>query len=308
MASCRRRKTNVIVYLTSYSAQHSDIDWLIQPGKALDPQKYFIVIPDMLGNGLSTSPSNIGFPFDRGRYPLVTAYDNVHLQQRLLAEHFGIERIALVYGWSMGGQQAYHWAALFADRVERMACICGSARTSPHNKVFIEGVRSALMADEGWRDGWFETAPLRGFRAFARAYAGWALSQAFYRNERWREAGFSSLEDYLVRFWEWRFRRRDANDLLAQLATWSHGDIADNDLYGGDLAAALAAIKAKALVMPCDKDLYFRVEDNRREVAQMPDADLKTLSSDWGHLAGNPVASPADAEMLDAAVKELLAR
>ena len=134
-------RSNVIVYPTSYGAQHPDLEWLIAPGKPLDPTKYFIIIVNKFGNGLSSSPSNTPPPFDRGRYPHFTMTDNVRVQQRLLAEVFGIERVALVYGFSMGAQQAFHWAALFPDRVERIAPICGSAKTSPHNFVFLEGVR-----------------------------------------------------------------------------------------------------------------------------------------------------------------------
>jgi homoserine acetyltransferase len=96
---------------------------------------------------------------------------------------FGIERVKLVYGFSMGAQQAFHWGALFPDRVERIAPICGSAKTSPHNFVFLEGVKAALTADPAWQDGWFATPPTRGFQAMGRVYAGWGLSQAFYREE-----------------------------------------------------------------------------------------------------------------------------
>ena len=80
-------KTNAIVYPTSYGAQHYDTEWMIGPDRALDPSRWFIVIPNMFGNGLSTSPSTLPAPFDRGRYPHFTLYDNVVLQQRLLAEH-----------------------------------------------------------------------------------------------------------------------------------------------------------------------------------------------------------------------------
>ena len=107
---------------------HYDTEWLIRTGRALDPERYFIIIPNMLGNGLSSSPSKIGPPHDRGRFPGVTVADNVRMQHRLLTEQLGIERTALVYGWSMGGQQAYHWAALYPEIVERIAVVCGSAR------------------------------------------------------------------------------------------------------------------------------------------------------------------------------------
>src|SRR6266403_4714862 len=299
-------KSNVIVYPTSYGAQHYDLEWAIGTGKALDPSKYFIVIMNKFGNCLSSSPSNTPAPFDRGRYPHFTMADNVRVQQRLLQEVFGVERVKLVYGFSMGAQQAFHWAALFPDRVERIAPICGSAKTSPHNFVVLEGVKAALTADPAWQDGWFATQPIRGFQAMGRVYAGWGLSQAFYREEVWRRIGFSSLEDFLVGSWEANFRRRDANDLLAMLWTWQHADISANELYNGDLKKALAAITADALVMPGETDLYFTVEDNRREVAQMLRAELRPIPSIWGHRAGSPKTNPGDFAFLQKSVRELL--
>jgi len=300
-------KSNAIVYPTSFGAQHTDLEWQIGEGRALDPSKYFIVIMNKFGNGLSSSPSNTPPPFDRGRYPHFTMTDNVRVQQRLVAEVFGVERVCLVYGFSMGAQQAFHWGALFPDRVERIAPICGSAKTSPHNFVFLEGVKAALCADPAWQDGWFASQPVRGFQAFGRVYAGWGLSQAFYREEVWRKIGFSSLEDFLVGSWEAGFRRRDPNDLLAMLWMWQHADIGANELYGGDLIKALGAIEAKAIVMPCETDLYFTVEDNRREVAHMKRAALRPIPSIWGHRAGNPMFNPEDADFINEAVKELLA-
>ncbi len=105
-------KSNVILYPTSYGAQHFDTEWLIGADLVLDPTRYFIVIANMFTNGLSSSPSNAATPDHKGRFPRITLTDNVRAQRRLLAEALGIERIALVYGWSMGAQQAYHWAAL----------------------------------------------------------------------------------------------------------------------------------------------------------------------------------------------------
>ncbi|MBM3525719.1 MAG: alpha/beta fold hydrolase [Alphaproteobacteria bacterium] len=300
-------KSNVIVYPTSYSAQHSDIEWLIGPDRILDPTRNFIVVINMLTNGLSTSPSNVAAPFDRGRFPLVTVHDNVKLQHRLLTEVLGITRIALVYGWSMGGQQAYHWASMYPEMVERACVVCGSARTSPHNFVFLEGVKSALMADPAWQNGWFVRQPLAGLRAMGRIYAGWALSQSFYRQELWRGLGFASLEDFLISGWEANFQRRDANDLLAQACTWQAGDISANERFKGDLAAALGAIRAKTLVMPGATDLYFQVDDNALEVPKIANGRLLPIPSIWGHRAGNPSQNKDDERFIAKAVRELLA-
>ena len=301
-------KDNLIVYPTWYSGQHYDNEWLIGDGMALDPAKYFIVIPNMLGNGLSSSPSNTPPPYDKARFPNVTACDNVRLQHRLMTEHFGVTKIKLVTGWSMGGLQTFHWGALYPDMVERILPFCGSAKCSRHNFVFLEGVKAALTADDAWQNGWYDKPPIKGLRAMARVYAGWGFSQAFYREELdLKELGYSSLEDFLVAFWEGFFLPKDANNLLTMLWTWQHGDISDNELYQGDFDKALGAIKAKAIVMPGQTDLYFPPEDSEYEVSKMPNAELRPMPSIWGHFAGGPGLNPSDVEFLDKALKELLA-
>jgi homoserine O-acetyltransferase len=224
-----------------------------------------------------------------------------------MREVFGVERVALVYGWSMGAQQAYHWAALAGGDVRRIVVNCGSARTSPHNIVFLEGVKAALTADPNWTGDHFAARPERGLRAMGRIYAGWALSQTFYRQELWRQGGYGSLEDFLVGSWEGNFLRRNADDLLCQLWTWQNADIARHERFGGDLRAALGAIEAEVLLMPSATDLYFQTEDNRLELPHLRRASLREIPSVWGHRAGNPRDNAVDAAFIDAAVKELLA-
>ena len=301
-------KDNAIVFPTFFGGQHYQNAAIIGPGRALDPDRYFIIVPNMMGNGLSSSPSNTPMPYDRARFPRVSLYDNVTSQHRLVTELFGIERIALVVGWSMGAQQTYQWGSLYPQMVERIAPICGSARTSKHNFVFLEGVKAALTADDAWANGWYEKPPYKGLRALGRVYAGWAVSQAFYREEVYLDLGYSSLEDYLVAFWEGRRLGADANDLLAMVWTWQNADISANEKYNGDFAQALGAITARAVVMPGRTDLYFPPEDNEAEVAMMPNAELRPIESIWGHLAGGPGFNPPDAAFVDAALRELLGR
>jgi homoserine O-acetyltransferase len=297
-------RDNVIVYPTSFSAQHPDIQWLIGPEGILDPRRWFVVIPDMFGNGLSSSPSN-----DPSYPALVTAADNVSTQRRFLREAFGVERIACAYGWSMGAQQAYHWAALFPDEVERAIVCCGSARTAPHNRVFLEGLRAILEAAPQYAGaGRFDAKPQAALRAFGRVYAGWALSQDFYREGLHRTAfGAADLDDFIETNWDTRFAMRDPANLMAHLATWQAGDISAST-YGGDLPAALRAIRARVLLMPGETDLYFRVTDNALELPHLRDAELVPIPSTWGHLAGNPQRNPVDAAFLRAQVARWLAR
>ncbi|HTH58566.1 MAG TPA: alpha/beta fold hydrolase [Paraburkholderia sp.] len=301
-------KSNAILYMTSFAAHHYDIDWMVGPGKALDTDRYFVVIPNLFGNGLSSSPSNAVEPFSGSRWPNLTITDNVRIQQRMLHDVFGVDKLALACGWSMGGIQAYHWAALFPSMVERLVVLCGAAKTSFHNQVFIDGVRATLTTDPAYQNGTFVSRPERGLRAMGRNYAAMAMSQTFYREELWRRAGFSSLEDFIVGSWEANFLKRDGNNLLAHLWTWQHANIADNEIYNGDFKAALRAISARALIMPGDTDLYFQVEDNRLEVEAMRNARLLPIRSDWGHRAGLPTANVEDAEFISAAIRAHLAQ
>lgn len=297
-------RDNVVLYPTSYSAQHPDLEWLIGPDGVLDPARWFIVIPDMFGNGLSSSPSNTEAWPD-----LVTAWDNVHAQRRLLREVWGIERLHAVYGWSMGAQQAYHWAALFPDAVERAVVNCGSARTATHNRVFLKGLMAILEAAPEHRgEGRFESEPAAALKAFGRIYAGWGLSQDFYRAGLHETAlGAPDLDTFLRTDWEARFARRRAADLYAQLRTWEAGDISRDERYGGDLTRALNAIEARVLLMPGATDLYFRVADNEAELPHLRRSELRPIPSIWGHRAGNPSSCSEDTAFLRSAVREFLA-
>ena len=303
-----KSKSNVIIQPTWYSGQHYDVEWMIGKGQALDPSKYFVIVPNMLGNGLSSSPSNTPEPYDKARFPNITVYDNVRLQHRLVTEVLKIKKLKMVVGWSMGALQTYQWGCLYPDMVERIAPMAGSAKCSRHNFVFLEGVKAALTADDAWQNGWYDEQPKKGLRAMARVYAGWGFSQTFYREFEDQKLGFSSLEDFLVAFWEGFFLPKDANNLLTMLWTWQNGDISDNEVFGGDLAKALGAIKAKAYVMPGRTDLYFPPEDSENEVACMRrGTKLKPFESIYGHFAPSAL-NPVDHKWMNKTLKELLAK
>jgi homoserine O-acetyltransferase len=177
-------RDNAILMPTFYGGRHNENEAMIGASRALDPARWFIIVPNMFGNGLSTSPSNTPPPFDRAGFPNVTLYDNVACQHRLVTQKLEIDRLRLVVGFSMGAQQAFHWGALYPEMVQAIAPYCGSARTSPHNYLFLDGVKAALTADAAFADGWYQTPPIKGLQAFSRVYAGWAFSQDFFSRAR----------------------------------------------------------------------------------------------------------------------------
>jgi homoserine O-acetyltransferase/O-succinyltransferase len=300
-------KSNVVLFPTRFSGRHNDNEYLIGEDKALDPREYFIVVPNLFGNGVSSSPSNTPQPLNAGRFPGVTVYDNVLAQRKMLASVFGIDRLTLALGWSMGALQAYQWAALWPDKVERIFALCGSARCAPHNYVFLDGVKVALQTDAAFAGGFYTAPPAVGLRAMGRVWAACGLSQTFFRRHMYREMGFATVEDFLVNWWEWLFQQRDANNLLALVWTWQHADLSANPVYNGDFEKALGAIEARAIVMPCRTDMYFPPEDNAYEVEHMKRAELRVIDSVWGHYAGGG-RDTASLPVIDRALRDLLAR
>lgn len=306
--SLNAEKSNVVLFPTWYSSQHPSNYWLIGEDKALDPARWFIVVVNMLANGLSSSPSNTPTPNDRTRFPTVTILDNVTLQRRLLRERFGIERLALVVGRSMGALQAYQWASYFPDEVDRIFALCGAARVSRHNYIFLAGLKAALTADSGWKDGEYDAPPEKGLKAFGRCYAGWIYSQDWYRQEIDRGQCDEGLELFLEKMWDGAFLQRDANNLLSQLHTWQHANIASNAIFSGDFDRALGAIQARAIVMPSLTDMYFTPKDSAYEVSRMRNAELRVIPSAWGHRAGGPNSDPVDIKFVQDGIRDLLKR
>lgn len=296
---------NLILLPTYYGGTHSGNVPLIGAPGPLDPERYCIVIPNLIGNGCSTSPTNAHETQTAGNFPEVTLYDNVIAQQKLIAERFDNASLALVMGWSMGGMQALQWGCTFPDQVQRIMSVCATARCWPHNRVFLEGVKAALTCDSAWQQGFYTQQPKAGLKAFARVYAGWAYSQTFYREALYHQLGHDSI-DALLAYWEADHLNQDANNLLAVLDSWQNADISANSQYDGDLSAALRAIKARTLIMPCSTDLYFTQYDAAWEADQIPHAECCPLISDWGHCAGAPGRNPLDTErMLDACAQLL---
>ncbi|KAJ7072696.1 Alpha/Beta hydrolase protein [Mycena amicta] len=271
-------------------------------------QDYFVVVCGLIGGSESSSPSNVPDAISGPRFPKVTYEDNIRLQHGLCTA-LGITKLYAYIGFSMGGQQAYHMAALFPDFVERIVVLAGSARTSWHNYSFLEGPKAALVNSVDFHDGNYQTPAVRGTRAFSRVYATWALSQAWFRERSWESLGYHDLEEFLKVVWEDGQGIWDAHDLLAMIYTWQNGDISKfgPEEERGDLAKALGRIKAKALIMPSRGDFYFPPEDSEEEVKYLKYGELKVIESIWGHFAGGGGGTKTDNEFIQSEVKRFLA-
>ena len=299
-------KNNVILLPTFYTGTHKRNEGFFGANRAINPEKHFIISINLFGNGLSTSPSNADKKQRGSKFPTITLWDNIKCQHELLTKNFDIEKIALVTGWSMAGCQSYQWAAQYPDMVEAILPFCASAKTSEHNFVFLEGVKAALCADPIWNNGDYSSPPIEGLKAFGRVYAGWAFSQSFFREKKYKELGFKNVEELLIDWENDHVNNWDANNLLTKLLTWQQNDISTGPIYNNNFTEALNRIKAKAILMPCSHDLYFPAEDNEFEVKHMQNAELRKFDSIWGHCVANPGNDKNFEVALDNAINDLL--
>lgn len=105
------------------------MEHFIGDDKALDPNKYYIILPNQLGGSLSTSPHNIDGAQSMSEIPDISIDDDVVARNRLFTEH-GIQALQLVTGWSIGAQQTYEWAIRYSNMVRRAAHLSRARRNA----------------------------------------------------------------------------------------------------------------------------------------------------------------------------------
>ena len=298
-------KDNAILFTIMFSGTSKNMEHYIGKGKALDPDKYCIILPNQIGGGLSTSPHNIDGPQSMSAFPKVSISDDVVAQHRLITEQFGINQLQLVTGWSMGAQQSYEWAIRFPDIVMRAAPIAGTAKCTPHNKLYVDTFCQALISDPNYNHGNYSDphACSEGLKRLAHVFALMGLSTEFYKQQQWIRLGFDSMDEMLEGFWEAWFKPMDPNALLLRAEKWKAGDSSVH--AKGGLAAALEKIKAKTHVIAFEEDMFVPVRDCEYEQKLISNSQLVTIPSLLGHFAMLGLFEE-DFRLIDNCLKSLL--
>jgi homoserine O-acetyltransferase len=299
-------KDNAILFPTWYSGTSKIIEQAyVGDQRALDPSKYFIIVANQIGSGLSSSPQNAPPPLNGAAFPKVSIGDDVRAQHKLITEKFGISKLELVLGGSMGAQQTYEWAVRFPDMVKRAAPIAGTARATCHNRLLVQTFKEAITSDSNWDGGWYgdSSAVHRGLRRHARLFAASGFSPKLFGNQGWRSLGFTSADDFTTNFVEAYFLPQDPNNLLLMLNKWQDGDV--SRLTNGCLRTALSKITARVAVIAIEPDIFFPLADIEAEQKLISIAELKVVKSDWGHLALFGV-DPSYNAAIDSHLKALL--
>jgi homoserine O-acetyltransferase len=298
------KKSNAILMVTAISGNHHRIDFMIGPGKALDPEKYFIIATDAISNGFTTSPSN-STAQPRMSFPKFTIRDMVESQFRLLKEKFGIEHVVAVVGPSMGGMQVLQWGVSHPDMMDSLVAMVPLAKTPAWTVAVLETTRKAIMLDPAWNGGNYTAIPEKGVRLWrdipnllsARTPD---MYQAQFKNGMEVLPWTAQQEDAVMKAF-------DANDWIYQTWAYEKHDLGTTPGFNGDTAKALGSIKAKTLVLTGTKDLLNPEFEPQSTASLIRDVRVMTISP--GTVTGHASAGggfPADVEFLNREVGTFL--
>jgi homoserine O-acetyltransferase len=205
---------------------------LFGAGQPLDTTRFFLILPDGLGNGRSTKPSD-GM---RARFPKYGYEDMVAAEHRLVTEHFGIQRLKLVMGISMGGMHTWLWGIRHPDMMDALVPIAAQpAAISGRNLVWRRILSRAIRTDPEWKGGDY-TEPPRGFLNIMPMFDMLVQSPAAFDAS---VKSYPDADEYLAEVDEETLEEDDANNILYRFeASFDY----DPEAEVGKIRAPLLAI------------------------------------------------------------------
>lgn len=266
------KKSNIILFSTWFSGTTEDLANTV-PGKLIDTTRYYIILVDALGDGISSSPSNSPRQ-PRLSFPVFTIRDMVESQHRMLTENLHITHVKAIAGISMGGMQSFQWSVSYPDFAEKIIPIAGSPQLTSNDLMLWTGEIRTMESDTAYHNGNYEGFPsIPGVFVLHRL----AVATAAYY------ASSISRDSFEIWFNETIHQHAfDWNNWHRQLEAMISMDIAKS--AGGTLANGAKKIKAKLLVIVSKQDQMVNPIPATK-IAGIKNAKLLVLTSDCGHLA-----------------------
>ena len=283
-----RTKSNLVLFPTWFTGTTQTLADIV-PNEIVDTNRFFLVLVDSLGNGVSSSPSS-----SRGqarlKFPKFTIRDMVESQRRLVREVFGVEKVHTVIGISMGGMQSFEWAVSHPDEVGRIVPIVGSPQLATQDLLLWNAELHLLDDSVAYAKGEYRERP----KIPALQELHWLnLTTPKHRNGETSRAAFAAWDQTISS--DTKF---DWNDWHRQLEAMLAHDVARAD--NGDLAAAAKRVKAKALIIVAEHDHMVNPEP-AKTFANAMSATFVSLDTPCGHMA------PGCDDSLGPTVKKFLA-
>jgi homoserine O-acetyltransferase/O-succinyltransferase len=265
-------RSNVVVVTTWFTgiSEHA-ADAYVGANNSVDPAKYFVIVMDALGDGVSSSPSN-STEQSRMKFPVFTIRDMVSAQHRVLTEKFSLSHVHAVLGGSMGGMQALQWAYSYPEFMDRIVAIVPTPRQTSHDLLLWRSELNAIQSDVEWRGGDYTGRPmLRALVDIHRLHLE-TPSKLLHDHPSNTFPEFIEQEEHDFRF--------DPNDEIRQLQAMMSQDVTP----GKTMDEMAKLLKPKTMIVVSQQDMMVNPTP-ATQLAKAAHATLLELTSDCGHLA-----------------------
>ncbi|QKX17625.1 alpha/beta fold hydrolase [Microbulbifer sp. YPW1] len=260
--SLNAQRSNAILYPTWFMGTSEDL-FNYGATDPIDTEKYFVIVMDALGNGVSSSPSN--YP----EFPSITIGDMVTAQHKLLMEILKVEHLHAVIGTSMGGMQTYEWLTRFPNFMDRAIPLVGSPQLGSYDRLLWKTQLEAIaLARQGGNGA--DAKPLVGM---IDALALHTPEYHARRTPRSQAAAFITAAQ--------ASGANDINNKAAQLNAMLAHDVSRN--FDGSMEHAAAAVKARVLSI-VDLQDHMVTPDPAIRFAALIGAESIELDTYCGHM------------------------
>ncbi len=271
------QRSNAVLFPTWFTGTTEQLVGFVGPGKLVDGSKYFVILVDALGDGVSSSPSNSRMQ-PRMQFPRFNIRDMVKSQHDLVTRVLGIHHLHAVIGISMGGMQTFQWMVSYPGFMDEAIPIVGSPRLASYDLLLWTAELHAIQYAKDWDHGNYTSPPVDAMDTVADIHT-LNLTTPTYRVEHTAPASFPM---FLADAEQSTLKSFDANNWVRQLQAMMADDVAAP--FGGSIEKAASAVRAKVLVIPSPQ-VHMVNPLPALNYAKLFHAQVFMLTSDCGHLA-----------------------
>jgi homoserine O-acetyltransferase len=270
------QRSNAVIYPTA-GGSTTHMMQLFGAGTDVDTTKFYLILIDALGNGVSSSPSNsISQP--RTLFPQFTVRDMVNTQYKMLTEKLNIHHLAAIVGGSMGGLQAMQWAVSYPDFMDKVVAIEASPKLSTYDLLWMHTYIEAVKSDTAYHDGNYKVNPASPLAVHLTQLL--LTTPAVLNNN----VPVNSFSAWLASLEKPNPFTVDCNNFVWQTKAVMTHDISAQ--AGGSLENTAKLIKAKMLIIANKQDHVIN-QTLSIKFAEMTKAELIVMDDDLGHLVFN---------------------
>jgi homoserine O-acetyltransferase/O-succinyltransferase len=269
-------KSNAILWPTWLGGKTQELVQFVGPDKVVDSTKYFVVLVDALGNGVSTSPSNSKTQA-RLVFPEFTIRDMVESEHRFATEVLHLTHVHAVMGISMGGMQTFEWVVAYPDFMDVAVPMAGSPQSTSYDKLLWTAEMDALRLDPEWKDGQ-GTKPMTGGFAVYNEIGNMNVTSPAYRVAKTSPQDFPEFIEQTRK--ELTIDAATACDAIRQRQAINALDIPGE--FGETMEQAAKSVRAQLLVVISPQD-HMVNPTPALAFAGMMGAPVLTLDSPCGH-------------------------